>query len=256
MKLLNFMIVGVQKSGTTALSHFLAQHPEIAMAEGKEVHLFDAQDYENAWDKKRIQDYYAPFFSSANSEQLYAEATPIYCYWPEIAEQLHRYNPALKLILVLRDPVARALSHYAMERGRGNESLPLWLALLLEPVRLVFSNNRVANSSSRCHSYTDRGFYSQQITNLLHYFTPEQLLIIDNTELLSQHHATMTKVLRFLAVDENYTVEQEQVFAGDYTKQSHKLCAAYLRWRFRRANRQLKSHLFSMGYSPNWPWLG
>ena len=79
MKQLDFMIVGVQKSGTTALSHFLAQHPEIAMAANKEVHLFDAPDYENNWSHEHINCHYEPFFSTAHKAQLYAEATPIYC---------------------------------------------------------------------------------------------------------------------------------------------------------------------------------
>ena len=158
--------------------------------------------------------------------------------------------------MVLRDPVARALSHYAMEYGRGNESLPLWLALLLEPWRLAHSNKRAPNSSSRCHSYVDRGRYSQQITNLQRYFSSEQILIIENTELLTNHSATIKKVLHFLAVNDTYEIAQERVFEGDYPKQSNWFCTAYLRWRFKRSNRQLKSQLLTMGYSPNWPWLG
>ena len=80
MKSLSFMIIGVQKGGTTALSHFLAQHDEICMADGKEVHLFDAPDFNPKWSADAINQRYAAHFQAASAAQQLGEATPIYLY--------------------------------------------------------------------------------------------------------------------------------------------------------------------------------
>ncbi len=75
--LVDFMIVGAQKSGTTALARFLSLHPEIGMADPKEPHLFDAPDYSGEWSPKEIDDRYQPFFNHCSSATLRGEATPI-----------------------------------------------------------------------------------------------------------------------------------------------------------------------------------
>ena len=115
---LGFMIVGAQKCGTTALARFLSRHPEIGMADPKEAHLFDAPDYSGGWSPKEIDARYRPSFEHCPAATVRGEATPIYMLLPEVARELHRYNPELKLIVLLRDPVERAISHYYMERGQ------------------------------------------------------------------------------------------------------------------------------------------
>jgi hypothetical protein len=255
MKTLDFMIAGVQKGGTTALSYFLSQHPQLAIAQGKEVHLFDAPDYLPTWDSEQINQRYAAHFSDASMQQLWGEATPIYCYWPEIAAELRRYNPALKLIVILRDPVERAISQYAMEKARGDESLPLWLALCLEPYRLWRDTGRQQGGARRCHSYCSRGHYNHQLENLRRYFPVEQILVLENSELNNQHQATLQKICAFLGVAADQLPEPASIFSGDYDRRRHQ----WLRWLlgcyFRLANRRLKSQLIAMGYSPQWTWL-
>ena len=136
MGTIDFLILGAQKSGTTALSHFIRQHPEIAMANPKEVHLFDSVDYSNAWSLDEINARYVGFYDLDVEGTFRGEATPIYLYFKEIAAEVKRYNPDMKIIVLLRNPVERAVSHYFMEKGRGAERLPFWGALLIEPIRL------------------------------------------------------------------------------------------------------------------------
>ena len=258
MKSLDFMIIGAQKAGTTALSHFLAQHPDICMAIGKEVHLFDAPDYSPEYSVEQINERYASCFSDADERCLWGEATPIYLYLPDIIPELKRYNPRLKLIVMLRDPVERALSQYAMEHQRRNDLLPLWMALLLEPVRLWRVRNSKNHISVRCHSYSDRGLYDEQIRRLKAHFSMDQVLIIDNSQLKARHTQTLAEIYRFLDVDEHIAIPPEQIFRGDYSDAKHvgrwliKRCLAL---RFYWANRRLKKTLLQMGYSPDWPWL-
>lgn len=255
MKSLDFMIVGVQKGGTTALSHFLAVHPQLAMAEGKEVHLFDAPDYSPHWSVDEINQRYSAHFNGVAAGSLHGEATPIYCYWPEIAPELKRYHAGLKLIVLLRDPVERAISQYAMERARGDEAQPLWLALLLEPYRLWRDASRNPRSARRCHSYRGRGNYVRQIENLRLFFPDEQILVIENNELIAEHQHTLQKVCRFLGVSADNFSEPARIFTGDYDRSHYQIVRWLLSCYYRFSNRALKRMLNTMGYSPNWPWL-
>jgi hypothetical protein len=257
---LSFMIVGVQKSGTTALSHFLDQHPQIKMAKGKEVHLFDSPSFHSSWTREQIDDFYCDYFPANSKEYCCGEATPIYIYWPEIAPQLKNYNSKLKLILVLRDPVARALSQYFMTKARGLDHLPFGWALLAEIWRL-FSDKwkkggkHASNSSSRNHSYMDRGLYDRQLRNLRSCFSDDQILIIDNGELANDHQQTLSKIFKFLGIEENVTVAAERHFDGGYEQSEYSLNSRLLRWRFKLPNRRLKRQLDEMGYNPKWPWI-
>ena len=255
MKSLDFMIIGVQKGGTTALSHFLGQHDQICMAEGKEVHLFDAPEFNSEWSVDEINQRYVAHFQAATDGQLLGEATPIYLYWPEIIPALHQYNPDLKFVIMLRDPAERAISQFIMETGRGTEHRPLWLALLLEAARIRRDPTRDANSARRCHSYRTRGLYAEQLTVLRRYFPDQQILIIENNELIEQHTRTLARVCRFLGVADDKLPEPARVFAGQYDRSRHALCRWLLKCWFRPANRRLKNLLSEMGYSPNWSWL-
>lgn len=255
MKSLDFMIIGVQKGGTTALSHFLSQHDQICMADGKEVHLFDAPEFDPNWSAAEINQRYTPHFQAAIEGQLLGEATPIYLYWPEVIAALHRYNPALKLVVILRDPAERAISQYTMELGRATERRPLWQALLLEATRLRRDPSRAPNSARRCHSYRTRGNYAEQLQNVRRYFPDQQILIIENAELIERHHQTLARVCTFLGLPSNNLPEPERIFSGDYDKNRHTICRWFLKCWFLRSNRRLKNLLSDMGYSPNWPWL-
>ena len=210
---LDFMIVGAQKCGTTALARFLSRHPEIGMADPKEAHLFDAPDYSGGWSPKEIDERYRPSFEQCPGAAVRGEATPIYMFLPEVARELERYNPDLKLIVLLRDPVGRAVSQYRMERDRGNEHLPLWLALLSEPFRLRRCRDaRQADSAMRRHSYRRRGLYSLQLRNLYRFFRKDRVLVIRTPDLLQRHDAVLRQVFSFLGVSEDVRIAPGTIY--------------------------------------------
>lgn len=210
---LDFMIVGAQKCGTTALASFLNEHPQIRMSNPKEVHLFD--DPESiGMSRKEIADHYARVFPDA-SDHVRGEATPIYFYYSEIAERLKDYNPALKVIVLLRDPVARAYSHYRMEFERGNETLSYWRALLAEPLRLRADRDKYEKDSAhRRFSYRDRGCYSTQLLSIYRCFPSQQVLVLNNFHLRHRHDTTMTRVFDFLKVPDR-KVATQSIFSRD-----------------------------------------
>ncbi len=200
MAKVNLLIVGAQKAGTTALASFLSEHPDVCMAPQKEVHLFDAPDFQDS--AGFCDARYAEVFKECRGQRWTCDATPIYMYAPDIAPRIRRYNAHMRLIALLRNPVERALSHYAMERARQVERLPLAAALAAEPVRLWRHRHDLSWSSAlRAHSYVDRGYYSRQIAHLLRYFPREQLLILRTDDLLRDHAGTLRRVYDFLEID-------------------------------------------------------
>ena len=239
MRKLDFMIVGAQKSGTTALSSFLSEHEGIVISNPKELHLFDTEGISESVDA--IQARYELAFSHQDlNEQLLCEATPIYMYLPRIISQLRGYNPRLKIIAILRNPVERAYSHYLMERERGNENLPFWLALLLEKWRLKNdSAPRSKDSAHRRWSYMDRGFYSRQLEEIFKSFPQNQVLVISNESLKGNHDQTLNQVFDFLGA-EHQLIPAHDVFTQGTNIRDVPFSRMLLRLVYRREFKRLQ----------------
>ena len=229
MKKLDFIIIGAQKCGTTALAHFLSQHPDICMAEPKEAHAFDHVDYAGQWTDKLLDEHYGGFFGYAHSEQCLGEATPIYLLLPHAAAEIQAWNPEIKLLVILRDPVERAISHYRMAVEEGYEHLPLWLALLVEPLRMWLGSSRLAEHSMyRENSYRSRGLYARQLQGFLGYFEPDQILVLRAESLQAEHADTLSEVFEFLGVEKDVDIAAEQVNTREKGS-THPLCRLFLR---------------------------
>ena len=230
--LVDFMVVGAQKCGTTALASFLAAHPEIGMAAPKETHLFDDPDYGPRWTRAEIDARYAACFRGCPGARLRGEATPVYLYFEGTAAELARYNPALKLVVLLREPAERAVSQYHMERTRGRESRPLWLALALEPLLLLLDRDpRRRDSPTRQRGYRARGLYYRQLAELYRHFPRERVLVLRQEELRDHHDAVMRRVFTFLGVDGEFRVPAARVFSGG-PRPPHRVAKALLRLSF------------------------
>jgi len=238
--MIDFCIVGAQKSGTTALAHFLDQHPAIAMSRPKEAHVFDAPGYEHS----TIDAKYAPFFEQAAEGQLKGDATPIYLFWQDVLESLAAYNKKLKVIVLLRDPVDRAISHYEMAKERGDEYWPLWRALLAESGRLKADTEpKALESATRLHSYRHRGYYSHQLLNVYKSFPEEQVLILPMNRLMHEHQQTMQQVFSFLGVDSDVQVAHEVVFSSVETRSRYPFSRLLLKLCYLLEYRRLRQYL-------------
>lgn len=247
---MNFIIVGAQKAGTTALASFLDGHPEICMADEKELHVFDHEEYSPDWTAAAIDERYSRAFSRYAGQRRLGEATPIYLYWPHIAGQLSRYNPEMRLIVLVRDPVERAISHHRMERARGNEWLPLLPALLAESYRLRRDrrHNTAQDSSWRRHSYVDRGRYARQLENLFRSFRREQVLILKTESLWDEHTATLRRVYAFLDVAaDTHLPPPRAVFAGQPDRRRLRLARAFLEARLGGESARLRALIPEIG---------
>ena len=219
----NFIICGAQKAGTTALYAYLKDHPEICMADRKEAHFFN--DQTNFSKGKPNYAKYHSLFNPEASNRIAGEATPIYMYWYDAPRRIWEYNPDIKLIVVLRNPIDRAYSHWNMERSRKAEILPFWNAIQKEEHRC---KDALPYQHSVC-SYVNRGFYLEQLRRLWHYFPKENILILKNEDLKHQPFKSLKDVCDFLAVDYFERIENKNIHSLPYSSKMDDREKQYLR---------------------------
>ena len=240
---IEFVIGGVQKGGTSALWQLLRNHPGICLPEQKEAHLFDDPAFDEQRSRGWLDDACKTLFPHAAASAICGDATPIYLLHPRFIERIKDYNPAMRWILILRDPVERAISHYFMERARGNESWPFPLAMLLERMRLRgHEHDFRLGSPLRRHSYRLRGDYARQLDALYARFPREQVLLLANRELRDDPTGTLRKVSEFLRVAPlPGELRPETVFAGDYAPlPRNSPSTRLLRWLMRNELRAMR----------------
>lgn len=209
-KQVNLFIVGGQKCGTTALAHFMSQHPDICVALNKEAHLFDQPNFDT-YKLTDIDKHYNNYFFHYAEQRYACDATPIYAYWQDIPNKIRLYNPDAKIILVVRDPIERAFSQYMMAKSRGQEHLNPFLAFLLEPIRMQLHNNREWKQPARTQSYLRRGKFVDQINNLYRVFPKDQVLVVHNSDLKHHHQNTLNRIFKFLDIT-HVAIPEKEVF--------------------------------------------
>lgn len=161
----------------------------------KELHIFDNERVD--W-----EDMCPVSVDSSLSHNLpdkgLIDFTPIYSYWPPSIARIHRYNASARLILILRDPVARAYSHWRMAQFRKNDLLGFGEAIR-GGRRRVPSGTEFPGYNRR-FSYVERGFYTEQIGRILGHFPENQVLFLQTHDLRTDHEGTLDKVCDFLGV--------------------------------------------------------
>lgn len=197
----DFIVVGAQKAGTGALRSYLRQHPLIVTSHEKEVHFFDFNF------KKGAKWYEQQFPERPSSDHVMGEKTPSYIFDPRIPKRVFSLYPNVKIIMILRNPVSRAYSHYHFNLRRNKEHLSFEEALEAEPKRLVGERRKMKQDPSyraikyKRYSYLTRGMYADQIKRWLKYFPREQILIINCEDLSTNPLKPVNEVLAFLGLD-------------------------------------------------------
>ena len=193
MRLPTFLIAGAMRSGTTSLNAYLRQHPDVSVSQPKEVHFFDTNFTKGV-------DWYLQHFPDSDDSVAVGEATPDYMYHPEAMERLNETLPDSRILILLRDPVDRAYSHYWHNRSRGKEDLPFGAALDAETERI-----RDQGSPDRAvYSYVDRGQYFRQLNSMLSRIARERVLIQTFDELTADPAAVYKRTCRFIGVSDDF----------------------------------------------------
>jgi len=217
----SFLIIGAAKSGTTALHAYLSLHPHIRPAWDKEVHFFD-QDVSY----RRGSSWYHTRFTLPHRLARQAVsfcATPDYLFVPQCAERIYRYNPNLKLVAVLREPVERAYSFWHMLRNfhECHQGRPILnqAARFDPPIRRDYRQLFAAGRFPAFEDWVDRelaappnaflarqpnlvqyGLYHEQLRRFYQWFKPDQILILDHQQLMQNTRAALDQVTDFLGL--------------------------------------------------------
>ncbi|MCB0184312.1 MAG: sulfotransferase domain-containing protein [Caldilineaceae bacterium] len=207
MNLPNFLIIGATKSGTTSLFHALQQHPQIFMSAVKEPHFFAYVNarptYQGPGDERTINrmiisepERYANLFREKKSEQrVMGEASAMYIYVPDAPMQIHHYQPQMKLVAILRNPVDRAYSAYQHMRRDGREPLADFRAAIGQ------EDQRRQMQWSPIFSYLDMGYYALQLRRYYALFPTMQLKVLLYEDLRNRWEESYNEICTFLEVD-------------------------------------------------------
>lgn len=237
----SFLVVGTKRGGSTSAYHWITRHPAIAPCRAlKGTHYFDVNYRRGAgWFRSKFEPVSAGF-------QITGEASPYYMFHPLAPSRIAQALPDVKLIVVLREPVARLWSHHQYEMARGHEHLPLAQALEAEPSRLrgeverMLADPAYESFSHRHHSYLSRGHYAEQLERLLELFTVQRVLVLQSERLFAAPNAELAKVWDFLDVPRVELTGLAPMKAGHYSAMPEAEARA-LREHYEVHNRRLYS---------------
>lgn len=214
----DFLIIGVQKGGTTSLYHYLGQHPRVRAVEPKEIHYFDRHYAQGgSWYRSHFGESRLP---RPLRRWITGEATPYYIFHPHAPDRIARDLPHAKLIVLLRDPVERAFSQYKMEAGRGIEPLSFREALEAEEHRLAGERERMLADPEyhsvpyQSFSYKARGRYVEQLRLWYSLFPRRQILVLSAEDLYREPEGVYRNALQFLGLPEYQLTNYEVMNRG------------------------------------------
>nr|NP_001074038.1 heparan sulfate glucosamine 3-O-sulfotransferase 3B1a isoform 1 [Danio rerio]ABH11449.1 heparan sulfate 3-O-sulfotransferase 3X [Danio rerio] len=187
-KLPQAIIIGVKKGGTRALLEFLRLHPDIR-AVGAEPHFFD-RNYEKGLE------WYRELMPKTLDGQLTMEKTPSYFVTKEVPGRIHAMSRDTKLIVVVRDPVTRAISDYTQTRSKKPD-IPSFESLTFK--------NLSTNVIDTSWSAVQIGMYARHLERWLQFFPMSQLLFVSGERLISDPSGEMARVQHFLGLRREVT---------------------------------------------------
>lgn len=210
----NFLIISPGRCGSTSLYNYLIQHPQIIPAIRKEIGFLTHQPY-----NKNYQVYNAQF-PPLPKDEIFITGEAGTGYWMNYpGEIIKSYFPQIKLIIMMRNPVERAISHYksAVKVGREKRSLEEVIdshLAALSDLEQVFIDNKVQNWKQVRPGYFLRGLYIYFIRKWLSLFPRQNLLFLKSEDLFDSPDATMLKIMNFLNLSEYSLLEYENYNAS------------------------------------------
>lgn len=197
----NLVVIGVVRSGTTSLYHYLGQHPCIIKSAYDELGYFDS-NYElglnwyrslfpSKFQKRKIEKANGVFWSY--------DVTPFYIYNEKVPKRIHEILPNIKLIVILRNPVDRAYSNYFLgNQEKKFEDVIIDEKKIIEGIDLT---NEEEYYKFVHTSMLARGFYAEQLERWYKVFSKEQILIIKSEEFATETNKIMNEVFQFLELE-------------------------------------------------------
>jgi Sulfotransferase domain len=205
-----FLMIGVSRCGTTSMFEALSAHPQtVRPVRNKGIYYFDLNYHHGqAWYRGHWPITRSVRRRTADGGGLVAfEASGYYIFHPSALSRVARDLPAVKLLVMLRDPVERAYSAYKHEYAGGFERVETFEeALELEDERLAGESERMRldpryeSFSHRHHAYRHRGHYAEQLERVFALFPRTQVHIVQSEGYFGQSAQEYHRVLEFLGV--------------------------------------------------------
>ena len=226
------IIIGAMKCGTTSLFRYLSEHPDFFPPKSKEIHYFD-YNYDKGvdWYRDKFPTKIRKWKCRLKGQAMMTgEASPYYMFHPHAMRRIASLLPDVKLIVLLRNPVDRAYSHYHNEVRHGRESLTFEQALDAEPGRLAGELEKMLQDEFYFsvhhghHAYLARGIYVEQLKACQPYFKREQFFIVDSENMSADLQGVYDTVCAFLGLVPHTTKNGKQHNLGGYKeKMPHEL---------------------------------
>ncbi len=218
LQLPNFFIVGAPKAGSTSLYNYLNAHPEIFMSPIKEPNFFSYKEIEEQklyYKTKNIKDIesYMKLFIDAKPNQKIGEASVSYLFYPTVPVKIKKMIPEAKIIILLRDPVKRAFSHYLMDKRLGYVKLPF--------EDIVFKKISHKFIDLYHQQYITLGFYYEQVKRYFDVFGRPNVCVILTKDMDNNIYSVFKEICLFLEIPfiDNFEFKKFNV----YTEPSGKL---------------------------------
>ena len=197
-------IVGTPKAGTTSLHHYLNEFPEILMSSEKEPDYFSDQEILQQglyYGESRIDSLikYNNLFSKRDKVRFFGEASVSYLFYPEVSKRIKVYNPESKIIIMLRNPIDRAFSHYLMDYRLG---------LTSKSFEEEFKNQESLNFQQ----YFLLGNYYNQVKKYLEVFETKNVHIIWYSDFKQNAEKELQKVIDFIGLNSDFKVDFIKVY--------------------------------------------
>jgi len=254
----DFLIIGGQRCGSTFFYNCLKQHPNIKTTlRRKEIHFFDNNFHKGIfWYKSYFPTIPSKYFNKYlfNQEVITGEASPYYLLHPLVPSRVHSIIPNAKLIILLRNPIDRAYSHYNQQYRKSTETHSFRKAIDLEKERIEGEIKKILNDEFhyshllRNYSYLTRGIYINLIKNWREYFPKNQFLIIKSEELFKNPKNILAKTFKFLDLPNYENITFKRANQGKYPKMDSRIRIELTEY-FRPYNQQLYDYL---GINFNW----
>jgi hypothetical protein len=199
----DFFIAGAPKAGTTSLYYYLEEHPEIEMSSQKEPDYFSdipLQEQGMYYGKNRINtlDKYESLFAQKEGV-IYGEGSVSYLFYENVAEDIKKYNPNAKIIIMLRNPIDRAFSHYLMDYRLG---------LVSDSFEdIINKKSKYKNAHLFYQQYIEVSEYAKQIQRYCNVFSTDNLLLIDYEDFKGDVSGTVDLVYDFLKVSTEFSAD-------------------------------------------------
>jgi Sulfotransferase domain len=198
------------RCGTGSVHRALGRHPDVHASGRKEVRFFNLRFAKGeAWYRRHFptEREARAHLDAFGRPLLIGESTPDYLFHPCAPPRMKEMLPDARLIVLVRDPVARAVSHYHLARRKRWEELSLEHALDREPERLAGVEERLLadpgyrSFAHRRQSYVARGRYAEQLERWLEHFPAEQILVCKSEELFAEPDRMFDQICRFIGAD-------------------------------------------------------